>query len=46
MVCGVYTFDDIIFQPVTQYVILSGSYWIIDHFINPSEADYIRWLVQ
>jgi hypothetical protein len=28
------------FQPVTQNVILSGSYWIIDHIINPSELDY------
>jgi hypothetical protein len=36
--------NDITFQPVTQNVILSGSYSIIDHFINPSEVDYYRYL--
>jgi hypothetical protein len=38
-----YKVNDITFQPVTQNVILSGSFWIIDHFINPSEVDYLSF---
>jgi hypothetical protein len=35
-----YKVNDITFQSLTQNAILLGSYWIIDHSINPSEVDY------